>query len=281
MNSLEKIRDKITLYFEDVNTPIGIGINVAILALSVLSLTMFIIQTYPISPGFREILNQIDTFVLILFTIEYGLRLWAAKSRLKFVFDFFSIIDLISIIPLFLGWFDIRFFRIFRWFRLLKIIRLANSDLFAVKFKLKDQVIFIRIYLILFSTVFIYTGLIYQIEHPKNPELFNNFFDALYYCIVTMTTVGFGDIIPLSESGRVLTVLMILTGIVLIPWQVGDLVKQLLKISNQSSRFCTGCGLSVHDLDAHFCKLCGTKLWQLVIPEETTSTNEKLLLPKL
>ena len=254
------LRDKIASYLEEIDTPTSIGINLAILGLTVFSLIIFVIQTYPISPNLRDLLNDLDTIILILFTIEYSLRLWAAKSRWKFFFDFFSIIDLISIIPLFLGWFDIRFLRIFRWFRLLKLIRLANSDLFAVKLKFKDQIIFVRIYLVLFSTVFIYSGLIYQLEHPHNPDLFRNFFDALYYSIVTMTTVGFGDIIPLSESGRLLTVMMILTGIILIPWQIGDLVKQLLKASNTTSLFCSGCGLFTHDADAHFCKICGLKL---------------------
>ena len=132
-------REKIGGYFEEVNTPIGFGINLAILALSILSLAIFVIQTYSISPQFREILNYLDQFVLILFAIEYGLRFWSAKSRLKFVVDFFSLIDLISIIPLFLWGINVRFFRIFRWFRLLKLIRLSNSDLFAVKFKVKDH----------------------------------------------------------------------------------------------------------------------------------------------
>ena len=75
-----------------------------------------------------------------------------------------------------------------------------------------------------------------------------------------MTTVGFGDIIPLSESGRLLTVMMILTGIILIPWQIGDLVKQLLKASSTTALFCNGCGLFTHDADANFCKICGLKL---------------------
>lgn len=260
LNSFKNYREKIAGYFEEVNTPIGFGINVAILALTILSLIIFVIQTYSISENIRTILNTLDQFILILFTIEYSLRFWSAKSRLKFVFDFFSIIDLISIIPLFLGGIDIRFFRIFRWFRLLKLIRLGNSDLFAVKFKVKDKVIFIRIYLVLFSTLFIYSGLIYQVEHPHNPELFSNFFDALYYSIVTMTTVGFGDILAFSEMGRFLTILMILTGIILIPWQVGDLVKQLLKTTNNSTKFCSDCGLAIHDADAVFCKACGVKL---------------------
>jgi voltage-gated potassium channel len=263
MVNLQTLRQQTALIFEEVNTPIEIAINLAILALSILSLTIFVVQTYDIPEQWRSWFNELDTLILICFTLEYFLRLWSAPSRLKFIVDFYSLIDLISIVPLFLVGLDVRFFRILRWFRLLKIVRLANNDLFAVKFKIKDQVIFIRIYLILFSTIFIYSGLIYQIEHPQSPEVFGNFFDALYYCIVTMTTVGFGDITPLSGMGRTLTIIMIITGIILIPWQVGDLVKQLLKVTNQVNILCNQCGLVVHDTDANYCKVCGAKLWKI------------------
>ena len=84
--------------------------------------------------------------------------------------------------------------------------------------------------------------------------------DAFYFSIVTMTTVGFGDVTPISEIGRLLTVLMIFTGIALIPWQVGDLIKRLVKNTTQVEIVCAGCGLAFHDVDAGFCKRCGTKL---------------------
>ena len=83
----------------------------------------------------------------------------------------------------------------------------------------------------------------------------------MYFSIVTMTTVGFGDVTPISEIGRLLTVLMILTGIALIPWQVGDLIKQIIKTANVVERICSGCGLDLHDEDAKFCKICGKKLF--------------------
>jgi voltage-gated potassium channel len=75
-----------------------------------------------------------------------------------------------------------------------------------------------------------------------------------------MTTVGFGDVAPISEAGRFLTILMILTGIALIPWQVGNLIKQLVKTADRVDTVCTGCGWPVHDADARFCKMCGTQL---------------------
>ena len=255
-------------YFEDINTPVGLWINVNILALTLLSLLIFVALTYPLPPVWQTALHRLDTLILILFTGEYLLRLWAAPAKLAFIFDFFSLIDLVSIIPLFLGWFDVRFFRVLRWFRLLRLVRLAYNDLFAVQFKIKDQVIFIRIYLVIFSALFIYSGLIFQVEHTRNAKAFRNFFDALYFCVVTMTTVGFGDQAPVTVSGRILTMLMILTGIILIPWQVGDLVKQLLALtqSGENNQVCQDCGSFSKDPEAAFCKLCGGKLAPISSP---------------
>ena len=117
-----------------------------------------------------------------------------------------------------------------------------------------------RIFFTLFAIIFIYSGFIYRIEHAVNAEAFRTFFDAVYFSLVTMTTVGFGDITPISEGGRWMTLFMILTGIALIPWQVGDLIKQLVKTADRVEMPCPGCGLYFHDADAKFCKRCGTKI---------------------
>jgi voltage-gated potassium channel len=148
----------------------------------------------------------------------------------------------------------------FRWFRLLRFIRFINLKIYFLRINSEDGVIFARILFTLFTIIFIYSGLIYQVEHPVNAEAFETFVDAFYFSVVTMTTVGFGDVTPISEVGRLLTVLMILTGIAVIPWQLGDLIKQLLKTANQVENFCSGCGLPFHDKDAQFCKICGTQL---------------------
>jgi voltage-gated potassium channel len=78
--------------------------------------------------------------------------------------------------------------------------------------------------------------------------------------VVTMTTVGFGDVTPMTQTGKFLTVLMIVTGVALIPWQVGDLVRRLVKSGAQTEVNCPGCGLAFHDQDAQFCRRCGTGL---------------------
>jgi voltage-gated potassium channel len=154
----------------------------------------------------------------------------------------------------------------FRWFRILRLIRFINLKIYFLRISSEDGAIFARILFTLFTIIFIYSGLIYQVEHPVNAEAFETFLDAFYFSVVTMTTVGFGDVTPISEVGRLLTVLMILTGIAVIPWQLGDLIKQLLKTANQVEKVCSGCGLPFHDKDAQFCKICGNRIQPVVYP---------------
>lgn len=255
-----KVKEKISHYLDDFNSPIGITVNLIILGLILLSSAIFVLETYSLSEAVLRSLKTFDNIILALFTLEYIMRLWCSQAKLKFIFSLFSFIDLLAIFPLFIGFVDIRFIRILRWFRVLRLLRLINFETSLFRIKSEDGIILVRIFLILFSLIFIYSGAIYQIEHYSNPKVFKTFFDALYFSVVTMTTVGFGDVIPLSEAGKILTVMMIFSGIILIPWQLGILTQKFLQNSQQSNQVCSHCGLKFHDRDANFCKICGTKL---------------------
>ncbi len=254
------LRQKINFYLNDLKNPLSLIVNLIILSLIFLSLGIFITETYPLPQNLKNILHFLDFGILGLFTLEYLIRLWCAENRLKFIFSFFSLVDLIAIIPLFLGIVNLQFLRLLRWFRVLRILRFIQLESSIFKIKRKDSLIFVEVFLTLFSVIFIYSGLIYQVEHQANPHVFGDFFDAFYFTIVTMTTVGFGDVIPLSKQGHFITLLMILSGIVLIPWQIGTLTQQLLKFTQANDKTCPHCQLCRHDQDANFCKVCGTKL---------------------
>jgi voltage-gated potassium channel len=252
-------REQTDFYLKDLETAGGKVVSLTIAGLVLLSSGIFVLETYSIPEVLRIYLQILDKIIVLIFTIEYGLRLWSAENKLKYLFSFYSIIDLMAILPLLFGATDISFIRLLRWFRILRLLRFIDRKyLFGVN--TEDGSIFVRILFTLFAIIFVYSGLIYQVEHPVNPEVFTTFLDAFYFSIVTMTTVGFGDVTPISELGRFLTVLMILTGIALIPWQVGDLIKRLVKTANQVETICLGCGLAFHDIDAEFCKRCGRKL---------------------
>ncbi len=257
------MQQKVRFYFEDIETPLGRAINLVITGLVLLSLAIFIAETYAIPTSVYAILQQLNHLILIIFTVEYGLRFWSAENKLRFVFNLYSLIDLVAILPLFFTALDIRFIRIFRWFRILRLIRFFEGKTVFGYVTRQDSAIFARILFTIFTIIFIYSGLIYQVEHPINPEGFGTFLDALYFSVATMTTVGYGDITPVSQIGRLLAVLMILTGIALIPWQIGDLIKQLIKATNQIEIRCLHCGWETHDADAKFCKMCGWRLAQI------------------
>ena len=253
-------KDKLTFVFQILESPTSPVLDLLIVFLVVISSGIFVAQTYSIPTKIDFILNIVNTVILVCFAIEYLLRLWSQQKKLQYIFSFYAIIDLIAILPGFIGIVDISFIRLLRWFRILRLIRFIEQKALFGIISNEDLLIFVRILFTLFAIIFVYSGLIYQVEHSVNPENFRNFLDAFYFSIVTMTTVGFGDVTPISDSGRLLTVLMILTGITLIPWQIGDLVKRLVEISNKVKILCLYCSLSFHDPDAIFCKRCGNKL---------------------
>ncbi len=250
----------ISFYLEDIETPLGKTINLGVTALVLLSSGIFVAQTYTMPDRVRHILDVLDTGILAVFAIEYVLRFWVAENKLRYFFSLYSIIDLIAILPFLIGVFDVSFLRVFRGFRILRLVRFVEGRTVFGYVTSEDSVIFSRILLTLFIIVFVFAGLIYQVEHSSDPQDFGTFLDAVYFAVATMTTVGFGDVTPDSQLGRFLTVLMILTGITLIPWQVGDLVKRVAQAADQVQTTCTKCGLASHAADAHFCRNCGTQL---------------------
>ena len=107
----------------------------------------------------------------------------------------------------------------------------------------------------------IYSILFYEVEHPVNAGV-STFTDAFYFTVVALTTVGFGDITPLSEGGKWVTILMILSGIILIPWQISRIVKAWIHFGRKEDIVCPQCGLRYHDNDASHCKSCGHVIYQ-------------------
>lgn len=248
-----------------IETLYGKIVNLSLISLVLISAAIFVIQTYDISPNIHQILDRINTWILMSFIVEYLLRLWCAPQKINYLFSLYSLIDLLIFMPFIIGLFgiEIGISENLIWFRILHLLRYMQPKTFLGIINSEDNLIVAHILFTLFSIIFVYSGLIYQIEHAINPQAFRHFFDALYFCIVTMTTVGFGDITPLSEAGRWITLAMILTGVGLIPWQVGDLVKHFVKDAQKVRVECHNCGLFFHDSDAKFCKHCGSSLVQL------------------
>ena len=193
-------------------------------ALILISIVTFSIETIPnLKPQTVTVLNAIEVFCVIIFTIEYLLRIYVADSKPRFIFSFFGIIDLLAILPFYLAFgVDLRSLRALRFLRLFRILKLVrynkamNHFTSAIKTAKEEILLFIFVTLILiyFSAVGIY-----YFENQAQPEHFTSIFDSLWWAIITLTTVGYGDVYPITVGGRVFTffILMIGLGIVAIP----------------------------------------------------------------
>ena len=256
------IKQKIDFYFEDIETPIGRLVDFIIIALILLSAVIFVVETYDVSPAFRLFLDYFDSAILVIFIIEYCLRFWVAEKKLKHFFNIYSLIDLIAILPFFFMFTRLQFIRIFRVLRLLRFTRFLKKRHFFFGSITEDVLLISRIIFTILAIIFVSSGLIYHVEHTANPEKFQTFFDAVYFSIVTLTTVGFGDITPISQNGRIITIFMIVSGIIFIPWQLANAIRRIFLTTHKVKTICKGCGLEYHDRDATHCKACGRRIYQ-------------------
>jgi voltage-gated potassium channel len=265
-------RETLQFYLIDCKTAFGKIIDIFIILLNLFICAIIVVETYSVSEATVQLLWKVEVIIVLFFIIEYGARLYAAKSRLKQLVDIYSIIDLIAILPtismLVLPHFDISFnigfiklirsFRIFRIFRFLRFT--ADPDFFFGSITVQLLKV-IRLFLTILMIFFISSGLFFYVESDLNPSV-NNFGDAFYFAVVALTTVGFGDIIPRTYAGKWVTILMIFSGIILIPWQISRIVKEWMRMATKKEIICPGCGLRYHDEDASHCKSCGHVIFQ-------------------
>ena len=202
--------------------------------LIILSVITFSIETLPdLKPQTRVVLNAIEAFCVAVFTFEYLARIYVADSKPKFIFSFFGLVDFLAILPFYLSFgIDLRSLRLLRMFRLFRLFKLVRYNKamrhFANAMKMaKEQIILfmiITIMLIYFTAVGIY-----YFENEAQPEHFSSIFSSLWWSIVTLTTVGYGDVYPITVGGRVFTFFMLLIGLGVVAIPTGIISSSLTK----------------------------------------------------
>lgn len=257
----ESFRKKIDLSLNECETIPGQVFELFISFLVLFISMIFVVQTYSIPPHFAETLNKIEKSITIIFLMEYLLRWWSKGCSIKYFFTPLAVIDLLAILPLFILESKWQFVRLLRLFRILRLLRIFKNKGFVFSKIQEYHLRILKILFTLFCIVFISSSLIYDTEHKVNSENIKTFFDALYFSIVTLATVGFGDITPVTMQGKAITLMMIVSGAILIPWQLSDLVRSIVLTTNKNSQIvCKNCHLRFHDFDAKFCKNCGNPI---------------------
>jgi voltage-gated potassium channel len=206
--------------------PVGRKVNWVLQILILFSIISFSIETVP---GLTEkqllYLHLIDTILVFIFSVEYILRVYTAPKPLQYIFSFFGLIDLLTIIPFYLhlsfGFVSIRalrFLRIFRILRMLHYNKAISHFRYAMKLAREELILFM-----FFITILIYFAAvgIYLFEHPAQPEKFSSIFTSLWWSVCTLTTVGYGDIFPITTGGRIFTFFLLLAGLSIISIPAG------------------------------------------------------------
>jgi voltage-gated potassium channel len=229
-------------------------------------LTVMLESIKPVETKAPELFYAIEWCFTIMFTLEYIARIYSSPNAVSYLFSFWGIVDLIAIIPtyaaLLIGGAHyllvIRILRLLRTFRILKLgkyIKAADVIIVALKASTYKITVFL---LGVFSIVIMMGTLMYMVEGGRNG--FENIPQSIYWAIVTITNVGFGDIVPVSPIGKCIASMMMITGYAIIAVPTGIVTVELSKQAAQMRPACPGCGNKQNDDDAMYCKKCGENL---------------------
>ena len=241
----------------------------ALIAAILLSVAVVILDSVPaVNARYGRYLLVAEWVFTVLFTIEYVVRLWAADRGLAYARSFYGLVDLGSIAPTYLAIFfpagrflvALRVLRVLRVFRILKLAQyVEEASVLAQAIRASKHKITVFISTVL-SVVIVVGSLMFMIEGAESG--FTSIPQGIYWAIVTMTTVGYGDLAPQSVLGKVLaSVLMVVGyGVIAVPTGIVTLELERASRAGRDVRVCPGCGSRRQDADASYCKYCGTQL---------------------
>ena len=252
------------------DTPAGKLFDLCLICAILISVFTVILDSVPTLPAYcHKLFFLLEWVFTVLFTIEYILRIYCSPHRLRYMKSFFGLVDLIAILPSYLALFlvgssylaVIRLVRVLRIFRILQLFQYTSEVrtlTHSLAYSRKKMLIFFVAMLVL--TV-MFGALMYVIEGVDNG--FTSIPKSIYWAIVTLTTVGYGDISPHTPLGQVLASIIMLIGyamIIIVPTTiiVGELGKDT--VNQKKSIVCGKCDKAGHDIDARFCQSCGTEL---------------------
>ena len=215
--------------------------ELVVVVLVLCSAVAFSVETLPdLSPGWRTALAWFERGTVFLFTLEYGVRLWASRSRRAYALGFYGIVDLLAILPFYLALgVDLRAIRSFRFLRLFRLCKLTKYVRGMERIQKSFTMVREELTLFFFASgIVIYllaTG-IYYFEHHAQPEVFRSVFDGIWWAVCTLTTVGYGDAYPVTLAGRMFTVFVLLTGLSVVAVPTGLIASALSRIRDEEFR---------------------------------------------
>lgn len=216
---------------------------------------------------YGDLFLTIEWIITILFTLEYIFRIYAVKKPLKYIFSFYGVIDLLSILPTYISLIItgthmllvirmLRLLRIFRVFKLARYVKASNVLLLALLKSRTKIVVFLEVVMII---VIITGSVMYLVEGDESG--FTSIPKSIYWAIVTITTVGYGDIAPQTVLGQTIASMLMIVGFAIIAVPTSIIGSELIKTkTRENTQICQNCNFAEHDDDAKYCKKCGDEL---------------------
>lgn len=265
----KKIKHKLHEVIFGTDTVAGHRFDLVLITAIVTSVVIVMLDSIgSFSQSYHNYLYGIEWFFTVVFTIEYLLRIYSSPKPWAYIRSFYGIVDLLSILPTYLGIFIadsnyllvLRLLRVLRIFRVLKLVRyLAEANVLVRSMLMARRKIFVFFTVVLILSS-IFGSLMFIVEGPENG--FTSIPKSIYWTIVTITTVGYGDIVPQTALGQVISAIAMLTGYSIIAVPTGILTAELAQEMQREriGRSCRNCNKAGHDRDSVHCKFCGARL---------------------
>jgi voltage-gated potassium channel len=264
----EKFRKKIHSIIFEADTKAGKVFDILLFTTIAFSVIIVMLNSdRELHDKFGDLFLATEWIITILFTLEYIFRIYAFKKPFKYIFSFYGVIDLLSILPTYISLFVtgahmllvirmLRLMRIFRVFKLARYVKASNVLFMALKSSRIKIVVFLEVVMII---VVITGSVMYLVEGDESG--FTSIPKSIYWAIVTITTVGYGDIAPQTVLGQTIASMLMIVGFAIIAVPTSIIGSELVRSNtNNNTQVCQSCNFNEHDDDAKFCKKCGDEL---------------------
>lgn len=252
----------------EADTTEGKVFDLTIIVLILLSVLLVLLDSIAeIRERFGFVIHLVEWFITGIFLLEYLLRIYVLDKPIRYIFSFFGLIDLMAILPNFLGLIFsggqslmvIRAVRLLRVFRIFKLSRYTSAGRTLMKALYRSREKIFMFISVIVTLVVIFGTIMYLVEGEQNG--FTSIPVSIYWAVVTLTTVGYGDISPVTGFGQFLASIVMIMGYAIIAVPTGIVTSEMMRMpAENNTQVCPHCLFDRHDDDARFCKKCGTHL---------------------